>query len=131
MEKRLNKIVKWFTANRLMVLEGLIVFIFFMAMEIGGVYIAVTMKNYIVLSCYTYVIVMIIVESFFKKRLFKKLDGLMLKNPSITKVIFLMISSISIALSYRYFIACIVCVITSFIYGEFCRLENETKRKEY
>lgn len=131
MEKRLNKIVKWFTANRLMVLEGLIVFIFFIAMEIGGVYIAVTMKNYIVLSCYTYVIVMILVESFFKKRLFKKLDGWMLRNPTITKIMFFMISAISIALSYRYFIACIVCTITAIIYGEFCRLENETKRKEY
>lgn len=131
MEKRLNKIVKWFTANRLEVVEGLLVFIICMTMEIAGGYIAVTMKNYIILSCFTYVWVMILVESFIKKCLFTKLDGVMLKSPSVTKFIFFLISAISIALSYKYFISFVVCTITAFIYGEFCRLESETKRKEY
>lgn len=131
MKKRLNKIVKWFATNRLKVVEGLFVFIICMTMEVAAGYIAVKMKNYAILSCYTYVFVMVFVESFVKKYLFTKLHGVMLKSPSVTKFVFFLISAISIVLSCKYFIAFIVCTITAFIYGEFCRLESETKRKEY
>ena len=127
MERKLNKIVKWFTEERLEVLMGFIYLVTLLGMEVMGIVLAVVEHNYLILAIVTYIWIVMIVQCFIKKIYIKNLVEKLMKTPYTSNLLFFITGIIAIILSWKYFVAFIFCVLHSFAYGEYCKLKEERR----
>lgn len=124
MEERLKRIAKWFNRERIAIITGIYFIIMLIVMEILGIVLAVGEHNYLLLSFFTYIILMVITECFVKKNLFKKVVKALLKKTYTSNLLFFIVGCITIALSWKYFIAFLICIPQAILYGEYCRLKE-------
>lgn len=120
MEKKLKKIVK---EERIEIIGGFLFLLILIIMECLAVGVAVVGHNYLLLSVYTYVWVLMITECFVKKYLFKKIANKLLKKKYISNIIFFITACITFALSWKYFIAFLFCIPQAILYGEYCKMK--------
>ena len=121
MEKKLKKIIK---EERIEIIGGFLFLIILIIMECLAVKVAVVEHNYLLLSVYTYVWVLLITECFVKKYVFEKIVKILLKRTSISNLVFFILACITFALSWKYFIAFIFCIPQAILYGEYCKLKS-------
>ncbi len=129
MEKKLRSIKNWFTMDRMAIIIAVLLPIAVIMTEIVSIIGAVIEKNYFLLSIINYFVILLIVAGFFKKCFFKKLTYYLVKRPLSTKLVFFILGVSSIILSWRFFVAFLLCIPQAMIYGEFLRVEEEEKEK--
>lgn len=94
-----------------------------------GIWIAVVLQKYLILSMITFLWVWMIQECFINKIFFKKLDNYLLQTPKATTLVFGVIFIITMILSWNYFVGFMLTTILAFIIGDF-RKNKENKKKE-
>lgn len=127
MERKLNKIVKWFTKERLEVLMGFICLVTLLGMEVMGIVLAILEHNYLILAIVTYIWIVFIVQCYIKKMYIKNLVEKLIQIPYTSNLLFFITGIIAIILSWKYFIAFIFCMVHSFVYGEYSKLKEERR----
>lgn len=94
-----------------------------------GIWIAVVLQKYLILSMITFLWVWMIQECLSNKIFFKKLDNYLLQTPKATTLVFGVIFIITMILSWNYFVGFMLTTILAFIIGDF-RKNKENKKKE-
>lgn len=125
MEERLKRIASWFTTERIAIIGGILVLFLLLMIEISGIAVAVVAHNYFVLSLATYLLIMPISEICINKKPFEKIVKNLLKKQYTSNVIFFVVGLITIALSWKYFVAFLLCIPQAILYGQYCRAKEE------
>jgi len=84
-----------------------------------GIWVAIVIQNYLLLSTFTFVWVWVITECYINKIFLKKLDNYLLETPKATTLIFWIIYIILMILSLNYFVGVILSTILAFMIGDF------------
>lgn len=89
--------------------------------ECVGLIMAIAFKNYLLLSVFSYVTV-IVLMCYTKRVFFQKLNQRLLEREDLAMVMFIILPIITIFLSWNYFWAFILTVIIAFITVDFLKL---------
>ena len=127
LENLLNKISyrMKYLRNNIWICEVISLLIVLLVSEIFGIFIAINVHNYLILSITTYIWVWMISEAFMKKIFFERFDLYLMKTPKATLLIFWMAFVVAVVLSWNYFAAFVFMVILAFIHADY----NKTKKK--
>lgn len=125
MEERLKRIGNWFTRDRIAIIGGILVLLQLLMIEISGIAVAVVSHNYLLLSLATYLLIMPISEICISQKPFEKVVKTLLKKPYTSNVVFFVVGLITIALSWKYFVAFLLCIPQAILYGQYCRAKEE------
>lgn len=127
LEKLLEKIV-WFF-QELKCGDGTLGFVVFVILLlVSGVWTAVTLHFYLLLTLAIGIIVAIITGDYIKKIFFEKLDNYLLETPRSTKLIGFIIFTMIVILSCKYFISIIFATIFAFFVADY--FKNEEKQEK-
>ena len=64
-------------------------------------------------------------EVFIERKLSEKVEKILLNKPYTSNVIFFIVGLITVALSWKYFVAFLLCIPQAILYGQYCRLKEE------
>lgn len=127
LEKLLNLIfIKCLREN----LWAIFVLIYMLASEILGILVAIHVHNYLILSIFTYMWVLMIVEALVQKIFFKKTNCKLLETPKATSLLFGVLFVVAVVLSWQYFEAFIFAVILAFMHADYNKTKNKMKKGE-
>lgn len=131
-ERLLEKLAKALNLGDMEAIEFIIVVLALLTMVLFegiGIWMAVEMQVYLILSIGTLIWVFMILNCFVNKIFFKKLDNYLSKTPKATILVFSIFCIISMTLSFNYFIGFILTTILAFMLGDF-ENNKENKKKE-
>lgn len=126
MRRKLNKIVKLINENEEVILGGFYL-ILLAIMEGLSLMTAVFERRYIPLSIFTYIWVWMLTECFSQKYFFKKIDEILLRKPQVSNKTFAITAVVTILLSWKCFIAFLICIPQAMILGEYSRMKQERR----
>lgn len=132
LERLLEKLAKALNLGDMEAIEFIIVVLALLTMVLFegiGIWMAVEMQVYLILSIGTLIWVFMILNCFVNKIFFKKLDNYLSKTPKATILVFSIFCIISMTLSFNYFIGFILTTILAFMLGDF-ENNKENKKKE-
>ncbi len=112
--------------GRLLLISGIVNVIGMILSGIIGIFIAVKANNYIILSMFTYILFLMITECYVKKVISKKMIKKLVEHSDISSAVFLIVGVSTIALSWKYFIAFILCIPQAMLYSEYCKFKGTT-----
>jgi len=125
MEKRLKRIGNWFTRDRIAIVGGIACLVLLLMMEGFAIAVAVVAHNYVALSVFTYIVIAPISQFFINEKPFKKVVKTLLKKQYTSNVVFFVVGLITTLLSWKYFVAFLLCILQAILYGQYCRAKEE------